>query len=178
LFFDYNGNGIQDGDEPSVQNARVQMQDNRAQVIAEVLTDSFGDYNVDIPAGNFKLNIQPDSSFRYMCRSPNEFRTVQDGYDLAVVGPGTFDIGLMEGWLTQPVTHDTDFGIFQFYDRDPDPTKYLWWNGQHGLVGPKGFSPNHPGIDYSMELRTTGSDVIAPAPGLIYGSQQLGPQDK
>jgi hypothetical protein len=40
LFFDYNGNGIQDGDDPCAQNARVKMQDNSAQVIAEVLTDS------------------------------------------------------------------------------------------------------------------------------------------
>jgi len=47
LFFDYNGNGIQDGEEPPVAGALVQLKDSTGTVIAETLTDSSGDYKLD-----------------------------------------------------------------------------------------------------------------------------------
>lgn len=63
-----------------------------AQVIAEALTDSSGDYKVDIPAGDYKLYINPDMSssggpkFGYMCTSLEEYRPIFMGYELNVSG--------------------------------------------------------------------------------------------
>lgn len=178
LFFDYNGNGKQDGGEPGVQNAKVQVVDvmHDLKVVAEASTDSAGDYHVDIPAGTYKLNIQPDSKFRYMCRSPNEVKAVQDGYYLTVIGPGSFlDVGLMEGLLTLPFSSSTKYRIDRFYDHQPAEGAILWWNGINTC--PNSFNPddqycwsvppgtdNHPGTDYRMNMKTP---ILAAAPGLV-----------
>jgi len=144
-------------------------------VIEEDLTDSAGDYHVDIPTGTYKLNIQPDSKFRYMCRSPDEIRAVQDGYYLTVVGPGSFDIGLMEGFLTLPFSSSTKYRIDRFYDHNPAEGAILWWNGVNTC--PNSFNPddrfcwsvppgtdNHPAIDYKVNMKTP---ILAAAPGFV-----------
>ena len=176
LFFDYNGNGIQDGDEPSVQNARLQMRDlASAQVIAEALTDSSGDYKVDIPAGDYKLYINPDMGnsgdleFRYMCTSVEEYRPITDGYELNVSGPQSFDIGLMEGFLTLPflkgipIYVDPEMGDYFFHG--PAEPNALWWNGDR-LPGPRFHTPAYanPATDFYMPEKT---QVKAAAPGRV-----------
>ena len=183
LFFDYNGNGIQDADEPSVQNAKVTFSDlEDAKVVAEALTDSSGDYSVDAPAGNYKLLIKPDMSkpsnpnFRYMCTSPSELRGITDGYDLTVVGDGRFDVGLMEGPFTMPFRSSVHYSVGCYYNWDSRSKEtlqspYLWWNGASGymyeLVYPQnpGIAIyNNGGIDMPMAI---GTDVLAPAPGYV-----------
>jgi len=174
VFFDYSGNGKQDGEEPAVPKAKVQLRDSLGNVIAEADTDSSGDYHVDIPAGNYRFSIKPnDPKFRHTCTSPAEFRPITDGYDLAVTGPETFDIGLMEGYLTMIASAQTNFVIDRFFDHDPNPNTYLWWNGQRGFDKdlPRGYSPNHPGIDYFM---SEGNILLAQAPGTCRSGEDEG----
>jgi murein DD-endopeptidase MepM/ murein hydrolase activator NlpD len=186
LFFDYNGNGIQEADEPSVQNARLQMLQIRnlasEQVIAEVLTDSSGDYEVDVPAGEYKLLVQPDNSkpdnpnFGYMCTSPSEFRTITSGYYLTVVRDGRFNFGLMEGPFTMPFRSSTHYSVACYYNWDSTSKEtrgshYLWWNGESGSNTDL-LLYNNAGIDMPMDV---GQDVLAPAPGIM-GDLQRGPE--
>jgi len=103
LFLDYNGNGIQDPEEPAVPNAKLSLV---GPVKFEAMTDSAGDYKIeDAPAGSYKLNVQADQRFKYMCTSTEEFRAVTKNYDLSLDGLRKMDIGLMEGFLTAPFSN-------------------------------------------------------------------------
>lgn len=183
VFFDYNGNGVRDGEEPAVQNAKVQIRNINAQVIVEQLTDSSGDYKLDIPAGDYELSVKPDTSkqgnpnFSYMCTSPSEIRPISDNYDLTVVGDDRFDVGLMEGPFTQPFRSSTDYYVACYYNWDSSSketrnSSYLWWNGQSGDFRDL-FMYNNAGIDMPMPA---GTDVLAPAPGIVSSGPQHGPQ--
>ena len=167
LFFDYNGDGKQEEDEPPVQNAKVQIADavDNSKIIAEVLTDSSGDYKANVPAGSYQLFIRPDTSnpenpnFRYMCRSNAEFRNIWQGYPLTVAGDGRFDVGLMEGFLTLPMLSDTEIDVKYYVDLDPrtDPEDIRDWMG-----GRKTYK-GHPGTDLLMDHKT----IVASAPGYL-----------
>lgn len=171
LFFDYNGDGRQDGDESGVAGALVQLKDAVGRVVAETLTDSSGDYRLeDLKPKRYRLHIGvdhfSDKRFTYMCTSAHEFRAVTDDYEISLQGSSSMSIGLMEGFLTLPVSSGTQYELDRFYDRDPDPDRYLWWNGTSGYDKDlrRGYSPNHPGIDYSME---EGNPLPSPAPGIV-----------
>jgi hypothetical protein len=171
LFFDYNGNGTQDGEEPAVAGALVQLKDSTGDVVAEALTDSSGDYRLeDIRAGRFRLHVAvehfSDRRFTHMCTSPNEFTAVTEDYEVALQQSTNIDIGLMEGFLTLPMSSKTRYEIDRFYDRDPNPDTYLWWNGKKGLEtsAKRGFAPNHGGIDYYMK---EGEPLLAQGPGVV-----------
>jgi len=172
LFFDYNGNGKQDGEEPAVAGALVQLKDYvYGKVVAETLTDSSGDYRFEDIKVRYSgmdyvyLHLSVGNSrLRYMCRSPGEFRAVTDDYGVPLQENVRMDIGLMEGFLTLPMSGKSRCEIDRFYDRNPDPDKYLWWNGRSGYDRglKRGWSPNHRGIDYYIE---EGEPLLAQAPG-------------
>ena len=171
LFFDYNGNGKQDGEEPAVAGALVQLKDSSGNTIAQALTDSSGDYRLeDMRTGLYKLHLGveqfSDKQFTHMCASPDQFRAITDDYDVSLEGTTSINIGLMEGFLTLPMSRDARYETDRFYDRDPDPDKYMWWNGRSGYDRnlKRGYSPNHPGIDYYME---EGNPLLSPAPGIV-----------
>jgi len=171
LFFDYNGNGVQDGEEPAIVGALVQLKDIAGIYIAQAFTESSGDCRLeDVRAGFYKLHLGvdhfSDKQFRHMCTSPDEFRATTDDYDVSLEGTTSINIGLMEGFLTLPMSRDARYEIDRFYDRDPDPDRYMWWNGRSGYDRnlKRGYSPNHPGIDYYME---EGNPLLSPAPGIV-----------
>jgi len=164
LFFDHNGNGKQDGEEPAVPKARVILMHRTRGFVTETVTDSSGDYRLeDIRTGLYTLHVEAEKNFQYMCRSSEEFRRVTEGYELSLEYgadvPG-MDIGLMEGFLTLPLSSKTKYSVGRYYDWDPDPKKSLWWSG---MVGSDPY--NHEGIDYDTG---EGEDVLAPAPGYLY----------
>jgi len=168
LFFDYNGNGVQDGEEPAVTGAAIQLRDLAGAIIAETFTDSSGDYKLeDIKAGSYRVRVVADKRFGYMCMSLSEFRKVSEDYDIPLRDSGKMDIGLMEGFLTLPLPSKTKYSIGRYYDWDPDPETSLWWNGR---IGNEPW--NHSGIDYDTK---EGEDVVAPAPGELYPIER-GPQ--
>jgi hypothetical protein len=187
LFFDYNGNGVQDGEEPPVARASVQLKDSSGSVVAADVTDSSGGYEIDILAGSYRLYIKPDNTkpnspkFRYMCRSPAEFTDINEGYDLTVLSPSSdsFDVGLIEGPLTVcypngtkyfsatgAYVSDEDYMRGRFYDRDPRIDTYLWWNGHSGLDPQRG-SPLHANSDHMVLGVDFGTPVVASAPGTV-----------
>ena len=165
LFFDYNGNGAQDGKEPAVAGALVQLKDNAGGVVAEALTDSSGDYELqDARTGSYRLHVGvdhfSDKQLTYMCTSPDEFRAVSEHYDISIQESMSMDIGLMERFLTQPVSSKTHFNSSRLlYDWNPDAERSLWWNGKAG-----NDTQDHGGHDYDMR---DNEPVLAAAPGRV-----------
>ena len=162
LFFDYNGNGIQDGEEPAVAGALVQLKDDTGRVIAGTLTDSSGDYQLeDVKSGSYRLHIGvehfSDKRFRYMCTSTDEFRAVADGYDLSLAADSTKNIGLMEGFLTSPLRRGTSFHHNAYFDDDPS-SGIRDWKGGGNTVN------NHEGTDFGVHI---GTPVFSAAPGIV-----------
>jgi murein DD-endopeptidase MepM/ murein hydrolase activator NlpD len=162
LFFDYNGNGAQDGEEPAVAGALVQLNDDVGKVIAETLTDSSGDYQLeDIKSGSYRLHIGvehfSDKRFRYMCTSIDEFRAVADGYDLSLAVDSTVNIGLMEGFLTLPLKRGTSLRYNAYFDDDSTSRMKDWKGGSNTVNG-------HEGTDFGVPV---GTPVFSAAPGTV-----------
>jgi len=127
LFFDYNGNGKQDGEEPPVAGASVQLKDSTGKVIAEIVSDSSGDYKLeDVRTGAYKLHVEADKKFRNMCTSPSEFRAVAEDYAISLQGSTSSNIGLMEGFLTLPFDRNSPFEIGCYYDHKIGPGTESW----------------------------------------------------
>lgn len=158
LFFDYTGNGKQDyitdgPQEPAVPNAKVQLKDSVGKVVAEAVTDSAGDYRLeDVRAGSYKVSIEADKKFRYMCTSAEEFRAVTKGYDVRLDDPKKskqMDIGLMEGYLTLPFARGTvEYSPRTYVDVDTSIDYYRDWRG--GFVSRNG----HLGTDFQVAENT------------------------
>jgi len=171
LFFDHNGNGVQDGEELSVPDVLVQLKDYvYGKVVAETLTNSSGDYGFeDIKVGSPATDYvfvhvdtdgPRDKQFTCMCTSPTEVRAVTDDYGILMQEDATMNIGLMEGFLTQPVSSKTHFNSSRLlYDWDPEPKRSLWWNGKAG-----DDPNNHAGHDYDMP---DNQPILAAAPGTV-----------
>ena len=176
LFFDYNGNGMQDGEEPAVQGASVQLKDPTGTILAEALTDSSGDYKLeDLKAGSYGLHVEADEKFRYMCRSGDEVRTVNDDYPLSIDGSAHFDIGLMEGFLTLPLD-SKDYLLWSYVDLDHKIGTVRNFSGdrREAVDNPSstdarpGTSDQHQGVDYYMPC---GRNLLAMAPGVVFQSE-------
>jgi len=183
LFFDYNGNGKQDGEEPAVAGALVQLKDVGGKVVAETLTDSSGDYTLeDVGTGTYELRVGvehfSDKRLRYMCRSATEFTTIPQGYDILLDRSLMVDIGLMEGFLTLPV--DTrDYLLWSYVDLDHRIGFVRNFSGDkrkavdpyidiHTSEARPGTSDQHQGVDYNMPC---GQNVLAMAPGVVVNSE-------
>jgi len=162
IFFDYNGNGKQEGNEPPVANVAVALNG-----VNLTVTNATGWYAIsEVTEGLHSLKPFPPKKFRYMCESEAEFRPVTGFYTVSVRNDTRKDVGLMEGFLTLPVSSRSYYEVDRFYDRDPNYSTYLWWNGNKGYDKnlPRGFSPNHRGIDYYIR---EGEPVLAQAPGTV-----------
>ena len=169
FFFDYNGNGKQDGEEPAVVGASVQLRDDAGSIVAEALTDSSGDYTLeDVRTGSYKLHVEADKKFRYMCTSADEFRVVSDAYAISLQGSTSLNIGLMEGFLTLPFVSGTHAELYSYFDHDPAPGKVKNYLGDTTLAAwPKhqpGTFDGHQGIDWNLPL---GTNLVASAPGEV-----------
>lgn len=179
LFFDYNGNGKQDGDEPSVQNADITITgwdlSDTPYVAGTTTTDSSGDYSIDLPAANYKFLIKPDTTnpknpiFRYMCQSDSYVTDIGEGYPLSVIGPGNFNVGLMEGFLTLPFPKSIPLYVNpeegDYFFHGPAEPNAIWWNGQTE-PGPRFHTPAYanPATDFYMP---EGTEVKAALPGRV-----------
>jgi len=179
LFFDYNGNGVQDGEEPAVADAVVQLRDDAGKVIAESHSDSSGDYSLEgIRTGSYRLHVGADKRFRYMCRSAEEFAPIREGYDITLDQSARIDIGLTEGFLTLPID-TTDYLLWSYVDLD-HRIGYVrnFAGGRSQAVDPfidihsgqahPGTQDQHQGADYNMPC---GRNVVAMAPGVVLQSE-------
>ncbi len=172
VFHDYNGNGTLDEGEPLVNDVEIVAEGYYATVKAQPQHGLYVFRN--LPEGSYRVYpVHPQNKFRYMCRSNEELVETRLGYSIDFNGKQRLDMALMEGYLTMITYSKTNFAIDRYYDHDPDPNAYLWWNGQRGFDKdlPRGYSPNHPGIDYFM---SEGNILLAQAPGTCRSGEDQG----
>jgi hypothetical protein len=166
IFFDYNGNGIRDVNEPPIQDVTVQIGDH----IATSRNDG-SYYMKSMPVGVQKVKISAEK-FDYISFSPAEFQSIDSSFSVYLKDGDNLNIGLMHGFLTLPISSDTEYTIDRMYDHAQGWT-VLWWDGEH-VNDPENPDPifyavppgtnEHPGIDYGVP---TGTEVLAAAPGFV-----------
>jgi len=162
IFFDYNGNGKQERNEPPIPNITVAL--NGANL---TVSNSTGQYAMGgVSKGEHSLRVYGPRNFRYMCESAEEFRRSNESYRIQVHNDTRKDIGMMDGFLTLPFSSSTPIEITDHFDHDPG-LDGMWWNGRK-LAGSRGHSPphTHPGIDFNMPKGTV---LVAAASGKVIG---------
>jgi murein DD-endopeptidase MepM/ murein hydrolase activator NlpD len=170
LFADWHGDGKQQPDEPTIKDVPVKITGFDTDYRAVLVADSDGRYWArNIPVGKQYRIAPKNDNFRYVANSNSQYTGIND-YSYAVDSDEPrLHLGLMEGFETLPVLERTKFTWDRYYDWDPSPDRYLWWNGQSGdpryIVDPNGgWSPNEASIDYGMQI---GTPVVAKAPGYV-----------
>jgi murein DD-endopeptidase MepM/ murein hydrolase activator NlpD len=182
LFFNYKGDGTQGSEDPAASNVTVRLLDtnNNNNTVAEAVSDSSGDYKLqDVKSGSYKLYCYTNRKFQYMCRDKTDVRPVNMGYDVSLAGQDEeMNIGLMEGILTLPMSHDTNFTVDRMYDHNGGTDfsgEIIWWNGPHKCASNDTYCYHQPpgtryhnGIDYAGP---EGTPIRAAAPGTIFRTQ-------
>jgi murein DD-endopeptidase MepM/ murein hydrolase activator NlpD len=174
VFFDYNGNELQDEGEPPIKGAEISLREQRRnsdeeRIESSVAANGAGEYLfTDLPAGDYLIdNITSANeggstqTFRYISLSLKEFQPVEL-LRVTISGDTQWDLALMEGFLTLPVGAAT-FSIMNFVDVGDvyDHTYMQDWMG-----GSKTY-PGHQGIDYNISDHS----VVAAAPGTVIGAE-------
>jgi len=137
VFFDYNGNGRQDSGEPAVPNVTIAL--DRSNVTATNVT---GWYSISsVAQGNHTLRIFPPRSFRYMCESALEFRSVKESYGVSVLNDTRKDVGLMEGFLTTPFNSGTRHTLAQYVNISNSSRLIDWQGGSKTYQNPDVLLP-------------------------------------
>ena len=171
LFHDYHGDGQQQPEEPSITDLILDIQGIDNNYGSTLQAESDGKYWArKIPVGKSYRVAPKAAKFKYVAVSNAECRNIRDySFGIASTEP-TLRLGLMEGLLTLPYPNGTRYIVGnsymkgRYYDRDPSPQKYLWWNGKSGAEILTGAGANHPGTDFGVDF---GTPVVASAPGTV-----------
>ena len=177
VFFDYNGDGQRQREEPGIARAIVAVDD--------YLSTSRCDgtyYFADLPDGTHRLAVSA-ATFRFIALSASEFQSSDTSIQVQVHGCTSRDIGLMQGFLTLPFGRDTiftrpsPFGYTSVFDLDPrvgfarayDPAIRPSWEA----VAPPWVMDNHVGLDFCI---AEGTKIRAAMPGVVtyVGEDQYG----
>lgn len=171
LFFDYNGNGKQDPEEPDIPNVVIALDGRNA-----TATNSTGWYVInDVPRGSHMIRPYPPKNFRYMCDSDAESRSVKESYEILLVNDTRKDVGLMEGFLILPFPFGRNYEIVLWFDRDPRLGHVKNWKGESDTVSPvRGtdivyshqirVEDGHYAVDYGFDEETP---IVASDAGTI-----------
>ena len=161
VFFDYNGNGLQDEGEPPIEGVPVSVAGLRT------ISGPDGRYSlVGVPAGSQQMYVEspiqePATAFRYISLSLEAFQPIDEPIAVAVDRNAGLDIALMQGFLTLPVPCGTMSGQTKYVDLDHRLGFVRRWDGV--TAGPS-LPGQHPGIDYHGEM---GTPILAAATGIV-----------
>jgi len=177
IFFDYNGNGLQDEGEPPIEGVEISLQKrhrnaDEEKIEVSVATNGTGEYLFeDLPAGDYLIDVtspnenDPTQAFRYLSLSPGEFQAIEKPLQITIEGDTQCDLGLMNGFLTLPFKCETAINFIIHVDVDPGPA-FRDWRGSDGSDYVKeraGFN-GHLGTDFAV---SGNPPVVAAAPGIV-----------
>ena len=159
IFFDYNGNGVQDGGEPPIPGASIR--------VGSLGTTSAqdGTYAIrGIPAGKRQVRVSA-AGFRYLSLSPAAFQPIDQAVSITIKGNTQRDLGLMQGFLTLPFRCGTSINFIIYVDVDPGMS-FRDWRGSDGsdYVKERSFLNGHLGTDFAVAENLP---VLAAAPGKV-----------
>jgi len=155
VFFDYNGDGSQQANEPGIIGASISV---GGEFTSSQCNGIY--YFHNLPDGVYNLAVTAPS-FRYLSISRSDFRVAGSPVQIVVSGKTEHNVGLMQGFLTVPFHRDATPYISEYFDYDPAYYRYLWWNGKAG----DGIWRNHVGTDFMVS--ENGTPVVAASPGMV-----------
>ncbi len=166
LFFDYNGDGIQQLGEPALTNVAISLDGRNV-----TMTNSTGGYAINVTRGIHRLLPYPPKEFHYMWNSSSEVRPINPSmvYGYFIENDRRMDIGFGHGFLTLPFANGTDYSIL-YYVNIGNHSDIDWQGGHQTYTAvfqmgePLPHPIPHPGIDYVMK---TGTPIITAAPGVV-----------
>jgi murein DD-endopeptidase MepM/ murein hydrolase activator NlpD len=174
IFFDYNGNGLRDSNEPGISGATVKVGSLTA------TTASDGSYTLrGVPKGNQQVRLSA-SGFRYISLSLAAFQSADQPLSLAINSNTWRDWGMMQGFLTLPFDSSTVFsgpkgstvssplGIASVFDLDPVSGRVSAYRSDIksniGTTTAPWVMDNHTGVDFVIP---EGTKVRAAMPGTV-----------
>ncbi len=166
VFFDFNGNSIQDAEEPSVSNVVILIGDRRTS------TDESGFYIIyDLLPGNYVMSVLSPSNFKFICRSIKEVVDVKTGLNIFLPEDSftTVNLGLTEGFLTLPTITDgyAEHGFINgICHTDLDFRVGIKRNYLGQSLAESDFKngDQHQGVDFHANV---GTPVYSSAPGKV-----------
>jgi hypothetical protein len=159
IFFDYNGNGVRDNNEPGISGATVKVGSLTA------TTTSDGSYTLQgVLAGSQQITLSAPG-FRYISLSLESFQPIDQTVSLTINRDIKRDLGLMQGFLTLPFRCSTTIRFIIYADVDPSPA-FRDWRGSNGsdYVRERNVLNGHLGTDFAVVM---GKAVVAAAPGVV-----------
>jgi len=169
IFFDYNGNGIRDENEPPITGATVQA----GSLVAT--TSSDGVYSLQVPAGTHSVKVSANG-FHYISLSLEAFQSSQQPVTVRIEGDTRQDWGLMQGFLTLPYPCGSEATIISYFDLDATPGLVRDYRGRSVPVSccpPNpyggGTYDQHRGIDFALP---PGTPIVASAGGVVSAQGQ------
>ena len=169
VFFDYNGNGVRDSNEPGIAGATVKVGSLSATTAAD------GKYSLrGIPMGNQQVRLSA-VGFRYVSLSLEAFQSSEQTVAIVVSRDTQRDLGLMQGFLTLPFGQGTvftrpnsPFGFATVLDLDPRPGSAIAFLPDIEPVSPAAEAPwvvdQHTGLDFCIQEET---EIKAAMPGEV-----------
>ena len=170
VFFDYNGNGDRDSNEPPVAGATIRVDGISA------TSDAEGRYTLrGVAEGQRKVQLTAEG-FRYIALSLEAFQSLNQPVTIAIERDTRRDWGLMQGFLTLPFSSDAKFarpsqfgmtGMFDIdrregFQRSYDPAT-VKPDFESGGVPPWTYD-QHIAIDYCFP---EGTEIRAAMPGYV-----------
>lgn len=173
-FHDYNGDGIQENGEPSLEGIKLIY--NPGNIVG--VTDKDGKSTVKVPAGNYTISVSDSSGkYRYILPSISEVMPIENGLKISIDKQKDVLIPVAEGFLTIPFTKDTRITKqYSYFDLDPGPGYVKDWRSPESVQGiNNGITMDgHIGTDWGLN---EGTSIIATAPGIISSIQDGWPNN-
>jgi len=166
VFFDYNGDGVRDVHEPPILGATVQV----GNLI--VFSGEDGQYFLEsVPKGKRQVKLVSAENFRYLVLSPETVQAIGEPVEIMIEGDTREDLGLMEGFLTLPVSCGAMSGLTKYVDLDYRLGSVRRWDG---ITSGPTLPDQHQGIDYHAAMDTP---IVAAAPGMVIETAGQGSPD-
>ncbi len=184
IYLDGNVSRSIDEGESAISNISLSLKDKSGKIISEATSDSKGYYKLEhILSGDYQLIISKKdasiSGLSYYSKEPsesdiNDCAPINEAINLKISGSVSNNIGLMQGWVTNPFHKeakavlkcpvDLDYRENSYRDfRNvvvTDPRYLKKFNGK-----PWG-NDQHPGIDWDT---LEGTPILSVAPGVVVG---------
>ena len=203
VFFDCNGNGLQDGGEPPITGIEIAVRSMQASEhqVCTAITDNVGRYRCDgVPVGQVVISVTelaanaPGQAFRYINvfggwtdlsqreveetdvpaqhLATTEVRAIADALAIEASQDTTYNIALMQGFLTLPFHPDSWHFEYNWVDLDPAEGTVRNYAGLTRVATsrqdveslPPAVQDGHDAIDYAIK---DGTLVYAAVPGIV-----------
>lgn len=204
LFFDYNGNGISDNGEPPIASFTVCVKS--TDICVETNQDGRF-YFAKVPSADSQMSLSfidpnsdnPSLAFRYIniwvsetiipAYEKDGIKVVQQNLNkttITLLSEGihiqageSVTIGLMQGFLTMPLAHDSWYFTYNWVDLNPELGSVRNYHGvtrvaisrQDVVNQPLAVSDGHDAIDYAIKNSTI---VYAALPGDVIDTSFFG----